>query len=175
MENWVKTSGCRLQVAKRFERFKERVEHYWKLYPWLMCVVACIMFASCRSQQIIVPNDTTTTTTTKTKSIQRDSIYIHDSIYVREYIKGDTVFRDKLVEHFKDRWLTRTDTLMQHDTTVVTQTITQTVKEKYIPKFYKWCTGLLILILIVLIGCVVYKFWKKKINIISILKKVLSL
>jgi len=145
---------------RRFANFKLQVEKFWRLYPWLMCVVVCAILMSCRSQQIIVPNDTITTTTTKTKTIERDSIYLHDSIYVREYIQGDTVFRDKLVEHWKDRWLTRIDTIMQHDTTTVKQTITQTIKEpvRYVPGFYKWCTGLFWLLVVGVIVKIALKF-----------------
>ena len=36
--------------------------------------------------------------TTYVEKIRRDSIYMHDSIYVHEYTKGDTVYRER------DRW-----------------------------------------------------------------------
>jgi len=147
---------------RRFANFKKQVEKFWQLYPWLMCFVVCVTLMSCRSQQIIVPNDTITQTQTKTKTIARDSIYLHDSIYVREYIQGDTVFRDKLVEHWKDRWLTRIDTVMQKDTTTVTQTITQTITEpvRYVPGFYKWCVAILVLLVVGKIIMIVIKYIK---------------
>ena len=36
----------------------------------------------------------------------RDSVYMHDSVFVNQYIQGDTVFVDKLVTkyRYKDRW-----------------------------------------------------------------------
>ena len=36
----------------------------------------------------------------------RDSIYLHDSVFVNQYSKGDTVFVDKVVTKYKykDRW-----------------------------------------------------------------------
>lgn len=36
----------------------------------------------------------------------RDSIYLHDSVYVNQRVKGDTVFVDKVVAKYKykDRW-----------------------------------------------------------------------
>lgn len=36
--------------------------------------------------------------TTYVEKLRRDSIYMHDSIYVHEYTKGDTVYRER------DRW-----------------------------------------------------------------------
>jgi len=161
MEDWVKNQSERIQ--RRFARFKLQVEKYWKLYPWLMSVVLCAILMSCRSQQIIIPNDTTTNTNRYHGHYERDSIYLHDSIYVREYIKGDTIFIDKIVEHFKDRWLTRTDTLSQTDTVTITQTITQTIteKEKYVPGFYKWCAGILIVFVLFLIFKYLFRFFVK--------------
>jgi len=147
---------------RRFANFKKQVEKFWQLYPWLMCCVVCAMLMSCRSQQIIVPNDTIANTNRYHGYYERDSIYLHDSIYVREYIQGDTVFRDKLVEHWKDRWLTRIDTLLRCDTIRVTQmqTITQTEKERYVPAFYKWCAAILVLLVIGKIIMIVIKYLK---------------
>jgi hypothetical protein len=36
----------------------------------------------------------------------RDSVYLHDSVFVNHYSKGDTVFVDRLVTkyRYKDRW-----------------------------------------------------------------------
>ena len=36
----------------------------------------------------------------------RDSVYLHDSVFVNHYSKGDTVFVDKVVTRYKykDRW-----------------------------------------------------------------------
>jgi len=126
----------------------------------VLLFVVCVTLMSCGSQQIIVPNDTITQTQTKTKIIKRDSIYLHDSIYIREYVQGDTVFRDKLVEHYKDRWLSRIDTLMRCDTIRVTKTQTITEKVKYVPGFYKWCTAILILLVIGKIIMIVIKYLK---------------
>lgn len=42
-------------------------------------------------------------------SLQRDSVYLHDSIFVHQ--KGDTIYRD--------RWRTRSRVVTRHDTTFV--------------------------------------------------------
>lgn len=47
---------------------------------------------------------------------QRDSVYLHDSVFVNQYSKGDTVFVDKVVAkyQYKDRW--------RYDTVAVVRT-----------------------------------------------------
>ena len=75
---------------------------------------------------------------------------IRDSIYIREFIKGDTVFRDRV--EYRDRWRTQ----IMHDTVLRTDSIVEVIEhppERYVPKFYKWCTG--ILFALVLCGIIV--------------------
>ena len=83
-----------------------------------------------------------------------DTIYRHDSVYVREVMRGDTVYLTRT--EWRDRWRTR----LVHDTIRDTQYITQTIDhppEKYVPKFYKWCTGALWAVLGVLVVLIVLK------------------
>lgn len=53
--------------------------------------------------------------------VERDTTFLHDSTYIREYVKGDTVriteYRDRYL--YRDRWKERTDTVAVHDTTRV--------------------------------------------------------
>ena len=66
-----------------------------------------------------------------------DTIYRHDSVYVREVQRGDTVYLTRV--EWRDRWRTR----MVHDTIVRTDSIVQVIEhppERYVPKFYRWCT-----------------------------------
>lgn len=72
-------------------------------------------------------------------AIQRDSIYLHDSIYVRE--KGDTVY--KYVEKLRYKYVNSVDTLyrtiVRVDTAYVDRTKVE-IREKpvYIEKQVKW-------------------------------------
>ena len=78
-----------------------------------------------------------------------DTIYRHDSVYVREVQRGDTVYLTRV--EWRDRWRTR----MVHDTIVRTDSIVQVIEhppERYVPKFYRWCTGLLWAIGILALG-----------------------
>ena len=74
---------------------------------------------------------------------------MHDSVYVREVQRGDTVYLTRT--EWRDRWRTR----LERDTVVdvrVEKEVVQLPPERYVPKFYKWCTGLLMAILVLAIG-----------------------
>ena len=90
------------------------------------------------------------------RSATHDTIYLRDSVYVREVLKGDTVFRDRIV--YRDRWRTR----LVHDTIRDTQIVEKVIEnppERYVPKFYKWCTGLLLGLLLVTLIVIALKWW----------------
>ena len=85
-----------------------------------------------------------------------DTIYLHDSVFVSERQRGDTVYLTRT--EWRDRWRTR----VVHDTVRHTEYVDRIVEklpERYVPKFYKWCTGLLIAILVLAIGRLALKRW----------------
>lgn len=70
-------------------------------------------------------------------NIQRDSIYLHDSIFV--HIRADTVYLEKWHTRWRDRETVKTDTV------TLTETKTETVEKPYVPSFYKYCAAFAIL------------------------------
>ena len=73
-----------------------------------------------------------------------DTIVMHDSVYVREVQRGDTVYLTRT--EWRDRWRVR----VERDTVVdvrVEKEVVQLPPERYVPKFYRWCTGLLFALL----------------------------
>ena len=82
--------------------------------------VLVLLLATCVScspkivERIVVQHDTTTVH-------HRDTTYRRDSIYIREWMRGDTVyvdrFRDRYV--FRDRWRDSVSVREVHDTTAV--------------------------------------------------------
>ena len=94
--------------------------------------------------------------------VQRDTVYRHDSVIYRERTVLDTVYITK--EVYRDQRLSTFD--IQHstkaDTIVVTEYRDRVIEhppERYVPKFYKWCTGLLLAILVLAIGRFALKRW----------------
>ena len=109
-----------------------------------MALVAC---SSTRSMPVVQRSDTTSYVQ---RSATHDTIYLRDSVYVREVLKGDTVYLTRT--QYRDRWRTR----LMHDTIRDTQIVEKVIEkppERYVPKFYKWCTG--ILFALVLCGIIV--------------------
>ena len=87
-----------------------------------------------------------------------DTLIIRDSIFVREYVAGDTVFRDRV--QYRDQWRTH----IVHDTIIKTESIVQVIEhppERYIPPFYKRCT--IVLWIIIALG-IVYLILRTKIH-----------
>ena len=98
--------------------------------------------------------------------IQRDSVILRDSIWQKEYIKGDTVYQDRYVYKYiyKDKF--RTDTLIRevHDTTNV-----QVPVEKKLSFAQKVKINSFWWLLISIIGLLAWTFRKP---IVSLIKKI---
>ena len=107
-----------------------------------MAIIPSVL-SSCKSVESINSN---LSTLDLRHSTYTDTVVLRDSIYIREFIKGDTVFRDRVEYH--DRWLTQ----IVHDTVLKTDSIVQVIEhppERYVPKFYKWCTGILFFFIVI--------------------------
>ena len=111
-------------------------------------VIILLALVSCRSVEVVGSSEV--------KDVQKfsvarsvDTIYLHDSVFVREVMRGDTVYLTRT--EWRDRWRTR----VERDTVVdvrVEKEVVQLPPERYVPKFYRWCTGLLIAIGLSAIG-----------------------
>ena len=68
------------------------------------CVMLTLLFG-CRSVKY-VPVPSVSVDSVYVDRWLRDSVYLNDSVFVNQYIQGDTVFVDKLVTkyRYKDRW-----------------------------------------------------------------------
>ena len=71
------------------------------------CIIALI-FCGCKTKAVTV--EKVRTDTKYVTQLQRDSIHIHDSIFVNQWQKGDTVFQ------VRDRWHAMWRDRLLHDT-----------------------------------------------------------
>ena len=78
------------------------------LIIWLVFLIAISLLASCRQVEYVTVEKVRTDTTYITKW-QKDSVWLHDSIHVKE--KGDTVLVEK--------WHTKYVESIKHDTTYI--------------------------------------------------------
>ena len=131
----------------------------------ILCMM-CLMSVSCRSVDPTTLHHTTQSYTTLHNIVDtvlvRDSVYRHDSVIYRERTIHDTVYITK--EVYRDRLDARGERqkAVRTDTVVVTEYRDRVVEhppERYIPKFYKWCTGLLWAILVLAIGYWAIRRW----------------
>ena len=106
---------------------------------------------SCRSVEAINSN---LSTLDIRHSIHTDTVVVHDSVFVSERQRGDTVYLTRI--EWRDRWCTR----VERDTVVdvrVEKEVVQLPPERYVPKFYKRCTWALWIIVALAIGLLGYK------------------
>lgn len=61
----------------------------------VLAVAATLLLSGCRTTEKIVEVEKVRIDTTYITQVQRDSIVRHDSIYLHEYMRGDTVYVEK--------------------------------------------------------------------------------
>ena len=78
---------------------------------WIAFVMLILLFASCKTRTVVV--ETVRTDTLRYQRNTRDSIFLHDSIYIHEWAAGETVYVQR------DRWRTQYVDKQAHDTTYI--------------------------------------------------------
>ena len=122
----------------------------------ILCMM-CLFFLSCRSLEPTISGTHNLSLIAHTS--HHDTVVLHDSVCVSERQRGDTVYLTRT--EWRDRWRTR----VERDTVVdvrVEKEVVQLPPERYVPKFYRWCTGLLIAILVLAIGYGLLRWWLKR-------------
>ena len=80
----------------------------------IVMIAAAVALAGCKTREVVVTEHHTDTL--RVVQHHRDSIYLHDSTFVREYIQGDTVRVITEMWHTKYRDRLKTDTLYRSRT-----------------------------------------------------------
>ena len=134
----------------------------------LSMAMTILVLPSCKSLDpaIVASAASVASTATHTHDtiVQRDTLYRHDSVIYRERTIHDTVYVTK--EVYRDRLEARGERqkAVRTDTVTVTEYRDRVIEhppEKYVPKFYKWCTGLFWAIGLLTIGYWLLKWWLK--------------
>ena len=89
---------------------------FWGL---LACAVLTLLFGCTTTRYVPVPS--VSVDSVYVDRFHRDSVYLHDSVFVNQYSKGDTVFVDKVVTKYKykDRWRYDTVAVVRADSVQV--------------------------------------------------------
>ena len=79
-----------------------------------MIAAVGVLLTACSSQKVVTVERVRTDTLRETRNI-RDSIYLHDSVFINQYERGETVFVEK------ERWRVRLENHLTHDTTYISR------------------------------------------------------
>ena len=129
----------------------------------ILCTI-CLVSVSCKSVEVVTSSEVQDVQ--KLWSVDtvvlRDTVYRHDSVIYRERTVLDTVYitkevyRDRLHSTLNSQLSTLADTIhiVEYRDRVI-----EHPPEKYVPKFYKWCTIALWAIGLLAIGYWALKRW----------------
>lgn len=126
---------------------------------WLYTLLISLLAFSCTTTEY-VPAETTKTDSIYISLFERDSIYVHDSVYVRD--KGDTVYIEKVKYLYKEK--VRTDTVYAERTDSIR--IPYPVERKLgkweetylaVGRITLWAV---IIVILIVVGSMVYKLFK---------------
>jgi hypothetical protein len=135
------------------------------IFKGIMCYALVFACVSCKSLDLSDTYHSTLNSQHSTLTdtvVQRDSVVLHDSVIYRERTVHDTVYITK--EVFRNQRLSTLD--IQHSTKADTvrvveyrDRVIEHPPEKYVPKFYKWCTIILWLVSFVLVGYKLVRYY----------------
>lgn len=103
-------------------------------------LLACLLLAGCKTTKY-VPVPSVSVDSVYVDRWLRDSVYLHDSVFVNHYSKGDTVFVDKVVTKYKykDRWRYDTVAIVRVDSVQVPYPVEkQLTKWEEIKHGFQW-------------------------------------
>lgn len=121
----------------------------------LMCL---LVFCSCKTKY--VPVETVKIDTIYINKLQRDSIYMYDSVFVKD--KGDTVFVEKYKYLYRDKLVRDTLYINRTDSVQVPYPVEKelTKWQQFRMDFGGWAIGIVIITILVVVGRMVYKLKK---------------
>lgn len=132
----------------------------------LMLVMTFLALSSCsstRSTNVVQQNDSVSSFV-NSQAIHKDLLLekekIRDSIVYREKVVHDTVFITKEVYRDAQNSKFKIQNSSKTDTVVVTEYRDRVVElppERYVPKFYKWCTAICFVLLAAIVVYIVFR------------------
>ncbi len=125
---------------------------------WVFIIAVLCLF-SCRSIKY-VPVETVKTEKKYIDRVKRDSIHVHDSIFV--LIKGDTVFRDRYHIVYKDMCFRDTTYIHKTDSVQVPYPVEKPLSrwQNFKLQVGGFSIAAIIVVILIVVGKIVYKLKK---------------
>ena len=146
----------------RDDMMRAFIRAFLAIFTFMFFVFMLSLIAGCKSHERVVVVETVRADTLRLSHNIRDSVWLHDSIYIRD--KGDTMW----IERWHTRWRDRT----VHDTTYVSKTDSVPVPypvEVKVPRELSWwqrlrmhAGGIALSLLAIWLGVLIWKIYKKK-------------
>lgn len=141
---------------KLYNYIIKKVSRCITLAPF-MCLLLVIY--SCRTVKY-VPVETVKVDTTYINKLQRDSIYMLDSVYVKE--KGDTVLIEKYKYLYRDKLVRDTMYISKADSIQVPYPVEKEMTrwQKFCVNVGGWAIGIVIITMLIMAVWMIYKLKK---------------
>lgn len=139
-----------------------------KLYDYIMnkvgrCIVLApfmclLILCSCKTKYVSV--ETVKIDTIYINKLQRDSIYMYDSVFVKD--KGDTVFVEKYKYLYRDKLVRDTLYINRTDSVQVPYQVEKELTrwQQFRMDFGGWAIVIVIITILIVVGRMVYKLKK---------------
>lgn len=128
----------------------------------LVCILVSL-FVGCKSIRYI-PVETVTTDSIYVDRYLRDSIYQRDSVFVNQWMVGDTVYHDKVIWKYVYRDKVRYDTvsILRSDSVRVPYPVEHklTKWEEVRLTVGGWAIAFIIIVILIVVGFLIYKIKK---------------
>ena len=123
----------------------------------LILSTMCLALPACKGQSRLSAACAQSQETLSTQRYAHDSVVLRDSIFVREYSRDDTVWRDRWHDRWHERVVVRTDTVWCDR-----EVVRQLPPERYVPPVYRRCTYILLIVCLLAVLRVAYALWRGK-------------
>ena len=120
-----------------------------------------LMLFGCKTKDRIVTVEVVSHDTLWHEKTERDSIYLHDSIFVNQFTKGDTIFqiKDRWHTEYRDKYIHDTVSVAKVDSIPVPYEVQVEVEKKlsWWQKLLMALGGVLLVSLLTIFGLKIYK------------------
>ena len=127
----------------------------------LLLISLVLLLFGCKTHEKIVTVEKVTHDTLWHEKTERDSIYLHDSIFVNQFAKGDTIFqiKDRWHTEYRDKYIHDTISIAKVDSVPVPYPVQIEVERQltWLQKLLMGLGSIAVIVLIVLFGLKIYR------------------